>query len=329
MPLLERATFNLGNLSSTSDRPTETQFEHFRLLFNHLKTQKIKPQLQLFLNHVRIDEALPAVQFDDLKLNEPLVFCHLHNYHQNRSLLQQSLLHTAFYLDVLATFGQLRLSSSTSEKIYGFVQFARQFPQIRVVTLDNRPLDQRAKIDSSLFLKFLSELRGLQKLEIFHAEFQNDFYQCMHRLDCLRTLTTLVIVERFNKFHMRIDFGFLNTIIYLESFCTNLVSSVVMPDLIAKMRVGAQYMFAYENKEIDPNFNQVAISKLDFWRFEIILDLRIKKKASKPLKRQYFEFDDLSRTNEFLLSQNLHHWLDDMDKTSLLLQSWHKMPEQS
>lgn len=320
IPFLERAIFNLGDLNSTSERPTEAQLEHFKRLFDVLKAKTIK--CELFLNHVRIDEALPTVQFDDLKFNEPLVICHYHNYQQNRGLLRWPLVCTADYLDVLTTFYHFKPPKSnvslnltpraplSTKRVYGFCQFARQFPHLQKITLRNPKL---APIEKELFLTFLNELTGLTVLKIYFAAFCNDFYRLLQQLDCLRTLTSLAIREVSNEFKELLDFGFLRTFIYLKSFDTNVMTTSTMCDSVEKMRFGAVFYFFFEHKLLGDKYYRLIVSKIDHWRYQVALEKRKYSDHDFSYRLEQYEFADFSKTKRYLeVGLNLSHWLNDL-----------------
>lgn len=347
MPHLRQIRFNLGNLFSTSDRPDSKHLGVFEQLFDRLREREMHgfqsvsegtkgPEILalqrnvLCLNHVHIGSALRsphAMRFSDLKLDRPLIYSLYHNFLNNRlHVFWRSFIHTTDYLDVFATFGRLKppLNATQADlllpKTYGFRQFARQFPHVRHVTIDNRTA--KKAINVTLFLSFLKELQGLTVLILFETKFDEfSFYHHLQNSDGLKTLAVLRVFEEIDKFRMEIDFRFLGSFPYLRDFGTNLVRVDKVLGLIRIIKVGALFSFDFMHPHLGLEYNQVNVVRTDCSRFVVSLVELRRQNPDFSLQHAQVVFDSgsdyedsLATVLDYIKNQDLIptcHWLDD------------------
>ena len=355
MPQLQRITLNLGDLLSTSDRPESAALKHFERLFDNLKQRAIddiishcnsksfdlevrkakKSQMFEFpvrigsflcFNHVHLNPALKypfTVQFSELAFDRPLVSCLFHNFVQNKlNVLCRPLVESAEYLDVLDSFYLLKAPECSGsvpfERIYGFHQFARHFPQIRKVKLNN--CFRKSELQVDLFFQFLSEFQGLTTLEFYCSGFGNaECYDHLHELASLQTLNTLRIIEQCEEFNRQLDFRFLSKFTYLHEFATNLVTRQRAPDLIRMMKVKATFTFDFLHQKLGQKYHQVIVNRIDGWLYEVIL-VMLSLSESGLQEQRAVKYLKLFETINFLANQSLletPHWLDDLPQDEI------------
>lgn len=327
LPQLKTLSLNLGDMLSTSDRLTPEQLEYFEQLFNLIKTRGVRSTrtnqgFSLFFNNVHMNPVVsptvsitgqivqPVMQFSDLHFDQPLVVCLYLNYTKNRlSIFFRPVSRTAEYLDVLRTFYHLEPSLSGNASIYGFRKFALLFPQIQSVTLHNE--NREAMPDASLFLRFLWELRGLQRLVVHSAGFSDaEFYSRLIQTASLRTLHTLELYERRGEFKEHIFFGFLASFVYLRRFVTNLVIARWIPCFPQMMKLESHFIFGFWHESFGDEFAEVNIKRNSLLKYEIFV---AERNSSDPnFERRYYEkYFDESICKVYIDPEKLPiHWLD-------------------
>ena len=323
LPEVESIFCNLSNLISTSQRPNDSQMRKFEKLFRQFMAPEVKKELKVFLNHIFLNPARQqpdAWNFTDFLFDQPLLLSQYHNHVTNRlSLYHCPTVISTEYLDVLCTFYHLRPNQNEqpveSDRVFGFLQFARLFPFLRKVKFDNRSIALSAlnqKADADLFISFLSECLGLTNLELQMTGFTNgNFYDRLATLYSMATLTTLVVLEQPTVFRQRIDFKFLSSFIYLHEFSTNLVTKEMASDLIGMMRVCGDFRFQFCSQSLGNRFHQISVKRLDHSRYEISLGHEyLGSEFNRPISKHVCH--GLNGAKQFLLAQlAIPHWLDE------------------
>lgn len=332
MPYLDQIKLNLGDLESTSVKPKS--LAHFEQLFNYLRERDIKDRQdavgneskrseyllakarrirKLFLNHVHVNWILwdpSTAPFSALKLDLPLVSCLYHNFAHNKlSVLWCPSVYTTEYLDVLESkFHLLEPDPNVSKNVFG--QFARHFPQIRSVIIENSAL-RSSHINPSQFLDFLSDLQNLTILNLHCSGFNADFYKSLQGIASVKTLHCLKIFEPPGRLKTEIDFRFLGSFCYLHEFFTNLVTNVEVPELLTMMKIRSFFTFYFMDKDEDV-YTQAMIQKSDDLKYVVTLTDR-NYNIENFIQAFPRTFDDLASVREHfrnLMSTETSHRFD-------------------
>ena len=323
MPHLQTLFYNLGNLISSYLPPSRENLKKFELLFEQLQTVDLKPDLDIYLNHIHLNpikQHPQFLQFNDLRFDLPLVCSHYYNFVFNRlSLFHCETVQDVNYLDVCFTFWLLEPKSNDQleeRRVFGFYQLMRLFPNIRRVIFRQPSTDNQLKLDGPLFVCFLNECRALTTLELYSTGLGNaDFYQALHASRSLRTLDTLIIIEQPAVFSEHINFSFLESFGYLRKFQTNVATSRVAADLIGRMRIHNNFQFQFYHQLMSQSVHQVTIQKSDGLQY--VISVQQGTLGDRSFDQTVFEgvCEGLKAARDLLLGQirfSPFHWLDDI-----------------
>ena len=245
---------NTDKLLSTWQTPSPEACNRLYQLFGQLICDGIRHGLRFYVNHVRLNdpkypapELLALFQYRSVFIDHPLIYYHHHNFAENLLRLRPcKTVESVNFHGVLSTFYRLEPIGRVS----GLGQFARQYPNIRKVTLDCRTSSEQTPV-VEMFTDFLKQCRGLTELNLRWPGFTNqNFYSQLPHILCLRTLESLYLFEFPRLFELRneqIDFDYyLVAFLYLHRVQTNLAPIGMAPGYLDRMRVGSELSFLYD-----------------------------------------------------------------------------------
>ena len=306
LPRLIKLFLNLDKLVFTAYRPPTQDVQHFARLFNHLTTNNLRPNLEIFFNHCQFDRTR---KFSDYRFGMDLVSVHRHNYVINK--LNVQLCPSVVSCEYLGVLRQVKkLDGESPERKFDFLKFNRLYGCIRSVIVNN----EGSQVDSALFLNFLAGPKALTELHLRHSGLGKvDFYDRLTELDSLnRTLIKLSILESPLEFRKRIDFMFLSAFPCLRSFNTNVAPVKTMCDLIRLMRPGADF----EMKCLHPSVRKT-IHHIQFRRSNDLYEFALKisyfeSQVPRRILHYSYGLEKLAILLPGLLYHaKVRHWLDD------------------
>ena len=207
----------------------------------------------------------------------------------------------------------------------GFWKFSHMYPNIQTVTLNNSNRDRpETEISTSSFLSFLRTCRALSLLFIQFSRFEGDFYEQLVRIPALAELKCLTVDEGAGTSLQReIDFAhLLDSFKQLTCLATNLVTSRVMLDLVAKepMRMTV-FDFKFWRQRTGPQ-----TLDNDWYRFTFVPKSLLKCEYKLSVGKMNDFLDSNSKTSffnqtvpatitkeqfeQFKLNDYAAHWLD-------------------
>lgn len=166
------------------------------------------------------------------------------------------------YLDVFDLWGHhLQLKSPAEEPHRGFQRFARLYPNIQTVVLNNSKTND-TKLSSGTFLSFLRTCRSLNILFIQFSRFEGPFYDRLAKLPSLADLKCLTVNEGAGtQLEHPINFGLLlDSLTQLTCMTTNLVTRNAMLRLVARkpMRMAVLDFRFWTDKRTDKRTDEQA-----------------------------------------------------------------------
>ena len=262
---------NTDKLLSASQCPSLEDCHRLKQLFGDLISLGSKRNLLFYVNHVQlIDPERPSergpgteleglLRYRKVLFDYPLIYCHYHNFAENRlPLFRCSTVECVDFCDVLSTFYRLQnplvrnpltRADTAISSLYGFLQFTRQYPNIRKVTLDCSS-SQEPLATAERFIDFLKDCRGLTELNLRWPGFsRQNFYDHLPLILSLRPLESLYLFEdprMFSDAANQLDFdGYFTSFIYLHRLHTNLMPKAMAAGYLDRMRVGSEFNFVY------------------------------------------------------------------------------------
>lgn len=195
------------------------------LTLNQMKlreSKRNKAKLDVYLHGVLIRENLGSP--DDM-FYQPLL--NLHYHLSNRVYYYQPTVFAVYYVELVETVRVFRPND-----------FLKRYPFIEFVEAG-----QAVKPYAKQFASFLSGLRRVMTLSIRFAGFEQDFYDAMPKIACLRMLTSMSVLDT-----VKID---LSDIIvqfpYLTVLKTNLITSEAVLNLCETLNMYGDYEFCYKD----------------------------------------------------------------------------------
>ena len=252
---------NLDRIESLSQSFDPQRLRILKNLYNLLKIEKVD-ELDVCFNGVQL--SLKEFEFNDYEFERTPIEFHHHNVVQNELALVA--LRSVSHVDYLQLLDKHfdpesdRKAPPSNGLQINLQAFAKTYPCVRVVTLDNTT-DQR-RIDEESFIHFLSACEGLISLHLKCCEFKYTFYNRLAQVNSVKTLDHLSLFEA-NQFLYPINMHFLNSLPYLQHLQTNLAAKRTMLRLIASMAIGAEFMFGFWAPAGQTNYYWCFVRKLD------------------------------------------------------------------
>lgn len=244
-PKLTRLLLNLNKLQSTSYCPSESELNIFRLLYAELLGRMKpgqtpgEPAVSVYFNGVKLDFSR---QFDDYAFGQRLVDVHRHNLKNGLTVNE---CRTVFCVDYPHLPDELfEPENLADERHFGPLRFASLYPGILEVVLDNS-ISMKAICSEEQFIRFLKSFQALVSLKLTHTGFSDHLYsRLVDEVHSLRTLDCFLLIEP-KLTQQRINLRFLDSLFYLRHLRSNLVTQMMMFDLIQRQPIGAGYEFEF------------------------------------------------------------------------------------
>lgn len=272
---------NLDHDLNALQQPDDSALKFLERLYTELiqtRRQGFRPNLRYFFNCVDFTQAIENSAPVNLRRGFGQKLISSHSYFLGFEFLMCPCpsVRSVDYLEVLSTIFNTDPTDTPwlqQEQPLGrsFDRFFSVYPNIQIVTLINTA-GSDPFLSGTRFLDFLSQCRGLSKLELRNSRLPFSILNRLSELESLRTLETFILIEApYNLAAADVSFWFLTSFRYLRHFESNLVTRERSADLVAMMRTDSIFVFSYDHPSFPELSHRVIVRRQMYSNYQVIL----------------------------------------------------------